>query len=117
MKKQTVSLGIALVFAAVIGAGCGSLIGTGAAADSLPVQLQVATTNDVQLVAWEKALQSLNSIANPTPAKESVDTLLGALIGLTTAAAGWYARHHTARQEIKATLAANCPVLKEEKKT
>jgi hypothetical protein len=116
MKNQTVTFLLAATFSVLLGAGCGTLLGTKAGTTSVPVELGAATTNDVNLVAWEKVAQVLNATANPTSTNAPINTLLGAAIGLTTAFAGWYARHTTAKTEIAATLAANCPALNDPKK-
>ena len=109
MKNQTLSFLLAAIFSLVLGAGCGTLLGTKASTTSVPVELGAATTNDVNLVAWEKVAQVLNATANPTSTNAPINTLIGAAIGLTTSFAGWYARHTTAKQEAAATLAATAP--------
>ena len=72
MKKQTLLFTGVLAFAVLIGAGCGTLLGTKAPATSLPVRLNAASTNDVQLVAWEKFFQAANTQLNPTPSEPSI---------------------------------------------
>ena len=103
MKKQTFLFAGVLAFAVLIGAGCGTLLGTKAAATSLPVQLSAATTNDVQLVAWEKFFQAANSQLNPTPSEAPINAVLGGIIALTSALAGWYGRHKSSATDVATT--------------
>jgi hypothetical protein len=93
MKKQTISLIGVLATCFFITVGCSALLEKTASPTSVPVQLGVATTNDVNLVAYEELIQQLNNQLNPTPSRELVDTILGALISLTSAVAGWVGRH------------------------
>lgn len=113
MKKQTLILSGTLAVAVLFGSGCGILLGTKAPATSLPVQLAAATTNDVNLVAWEKVIQAANAQMNPTSTEAPVNAVLGGIIALTSALAGWYARHKGNAIDTAAVaatkLAANAP--------
>lgn len=93
MKKQTLIFAGVLTFAVLLGAGCGTLLSTKAPATSLPVQIGAASTNEPQLVAWEELLLQANAQLNPTPSEAPINAVLGGIIALTSALAGWYARH------------------------
>jgi len=85
-----------LVVAAVItlfGAGCGSLLGEYETPTSYPVRMGVAETNQCVLTAWLEAAQQVNKAVNVTPSSSAIDVVMGALVALSTGAAGWYARH------------------------
>jgi uncharacterized protein YceK len=103
MKKQTLLFTGVLAFSVIFGAGCGTLLGTKAPATSLPVQLAAATTNDTQLVAWEKCFQAANAQLNPTPTEAPINAVLGGMIALTSALAGWYGRHKSSAIDIATT--------------
>jgi hypothetical protein len=97
--------GLILVFLAMIAIGCSALLTKTTPSDSLPVQIGAATTNDCPAVAYEKLALALNAQYN-TGATEPLFASAGAvLLTLTSAFAGWYARHHTANQQIAAALA------------
>lgn len=90
-----VPLVIVMIAAGLIGAGCASLLKTSTSADSYPVSSGVATTNQSPLTAWLEVAQATNKAVNVTPSQLPIETILGAFIGLSAAASGWYARHQT----------------------
>jgi len=45
------------------------------------------------------AAQAVNKAANPTPTREPLDVILGALIVAASAGGGWLARHATQRKQ------------------
>jgi hypothetical protein len=94
--KNIFTLAACLTIIALSGVACANLLTTPSGANSLPVQLGVASTNDVQLVAALKLLTAANAAANPTPSEAPLNALLIALTTLASAGAGWYARHTTA---------------------
>jgi hypothetical protein len=98
--------GLAIGFVAVLAIGCTALLTKTAPSDSLPVTIGAATTNDCPAVAYEKLALALNAQYNTSSTEPLVAGLGGVLVTLTSAFAGWYARHHTANQQIAATLAA-----------
>lgn len=93
MKKQTLLFAGILAFAVLIGAGCGTLLTQPASPASLPVLTGAATTNDVNLIAYELLLKQANTSLNPTSTNAPVNTALDGLIALSGLVAGWYARH------------------------
>ena len=101
--------GLILGFVAMLAIGCTALLTKTAPSDSLPVTIGAATTNDVNAVAYEKLALALNAQYNTSSTEPLVAGLGGVLVTLTSAFAGWYARHHTATQQIAATLAAGAP--------
>lgn len=98
--------GLVISFAILVGIGCSSLLTKQATPISLPVTMGAATTNDPVAVAWEKAALQLNAQYNATSSEPLLAGLGGVLVTLTSAFAGWYARHHTATVDAKATLTA-----------
>jgi hypothetical protein len=108
MKKQHNAIFYVCIFTlvAILGAGCSSLFTKTVDTASLPVVSGAATTNDPTAVAYEKLALQLNATYNPTPSEPIIASLGGALLALTSAFSGWYARHHTATEEIAATKAA-----------
>jgi hypothetical protein len=78
---------------AVLGAGCMSALTEHASPEFQPVAAGYATTNDTQVTAVLREIQGLNSGLNPTSTRLPIDTAIGALIGLSSAASGWLARH------------------------
>ena len=80
-------------------------LGTSAAADSPPVQLGAATTNDANLTAWILAARTANANLNVTPTNQLVNTLLTALATAAAAASGYYIRNHAAKGEVALALA------------
>ena len=105
MKKQTLLFVAALTLSTLAGAGCGSMLGTNAAPTSLPVQLQTASTNDPNAVAWLRLIKAANENLNPTPTKEPVDALMGGAIALVASLAGWYSRHKSSAVDTASTAA------------
>jgi hypothetical protein len=101
--------GLAIGFVAMIAVGCTALLTKPTASDAFPVTIGAATTNDVIAVAYEKMALQLNAQYNATSTEPLIAGLGGVLLTLTSAFAGWYARHHTATQQIAATLAATAP--------
>ena len=101
--------GLILGFVAMIAIGCSALLTKTTPSDSLPVTIGAATTNDCPAVAYEKLALALNAQYNTSSTEPLVAGLGGVLVTLTSAFAGWYARHHTANQQIAATLAATAP--------
>lgn len=97
--------GLAIGFVAMIAIGCTALLTKTAPSDSLPVTIGAATTNDVNAVAYEKLALALNAQYNTSSTEPLVAGLGGVLVTLTSAFAGWYARHHTAKEQIAATKA------------
>jgi hypothetical protein len=97
--------GLIIGFIVIITIGCSALLTKKAPSDSLPVTIGAATTNDVTAVAYEKLALALNAQYNTSSTEPLVAGLGGVLVTLTSAFAGWYARHHTANQQIAATLA------------
>ena len=98
--------GLIIGFVAMIAIGCSALLTKTAPSDSLPVTIGAATTNDPVAIAYEKMALSLNAQYNTSSTEPLVAGLGGVLVTLTSAFCGWYARHHTANQQIAATLAA-----------
>lgn len=97
--------GLAIGFVAMIAIGCSALLTKTTPSDSLPVTIGAATTNDCAAVAYEKLALALNAQYNITSTEPLVAGLGGVLVTLTSAFAGWYARHYTANQQIAATTA------------
>lgn len=87
----------AMLACLLIGVGCSSLLTKQASSTSLPVVTGAATTNDFELLAWERLFQAANAAANPTSTREPIDTIMGAIIALTSGLAGWYGRHHATK--------------------
>jgi hypothetical protein len=105
--KKLYNLGIyasAMIAVATLGLGCSALLQETAAKTSLPVLTGSASTNDPVAVAYEKLALHINAEYNPTSSQPLIASLGGALLALTSAASGWYARHHTAQGEIKSAL-------------
>jgi hypothetical protein len=98
MTKLWLFFSGACVCAVLVGGGCGTLLTPHPAVNSLPVQLVGASTNDIPLIQWEELARAVNSQVNPTPTREPIDTILGAVIGLTGVLGGWYARHRATAQ-------------------
>lgn len=99
--------GLIIGLVAMIAVGCTSLLTETAPSDSLPVTIGAADTNDCQAVAYEKLALDLNAKYNTTSTEPLFAGLGAVLVTLTSAFAGWYARHHTATQEIAATKAVS----------
>ena len=97
--------GLILGFVTMLAIGCTALLTKTAPSDSLPVTIGAATTNDPVAIAYEKMALSLNAQYNTSSTEPLVAGLGGVLVTLTSAFAGWYARHHTANQQIAATKA------------
>ena len=72
---------------------CGTLLTQPASPASLPVMTGAATTNDVNLLAYELLLKQANTSLNPTFTSAPINTALDGLIALTGLVVGWYARH------------------------
>jgi len=98
--KTTLALTIVLMLTALFGAGCAALLQKKAPATSLPVLNGAATTNDLASVAWLQLAQDINKAVNPTSTSMPIDTGLGALIGLISAASGFLARHVTGPKNV-----------------
>ena len=86
-------LAVILIAAAVALVGCKALLTQTAPANSIPVSVGAATTNDINAVAWVKTVAAANSSLNPTPTEQPLNALFSALIPLISAAAGFYTRH------------------------
>ena len=74
---------------------CKALLQSTATPASLPVLTGAATTNDLNIVAYLKEAQQVNSLANLTPTQAPINSLLSALIPLASAAAGFFTSHMT----------------------
>ena len=96
VRRHDFEIFLLVVLAAVLCAGCDSLLVQHPSAASLPVQLGAASTNDVNLVSWLELARTANAAVNPSPLAQPVDQLLNALTVLASAFAGWYARHRSA---------------------
>jgi hypothetical protein len=66
---------------------------TPAAPTSMPVLSGAATTNDSEAIAWMRMAKATNSLANPTPTEPLINLALASFISLSSAAAGYWARH------------------------
>jgi hypothetical protein len=97
--------GLIIGFVAIIAVGCTALLTKPTPSDSLPVTIGAATTHDCPAVAYEKLALALNAQYNTSSTEPLFAGLGGVLVTLTSAFAGWYARHHTANQQIAATKA------------
>jgi hypothetical protein len=93
---------MAILFA-LVATGCASLLANHPTPTSPVLQISGVTTNDVNLVAYLKAAEAVNQAVDVTPANGSVGLLLAAATALASAAAGWYARHSSARAATEAT--------------
>jgi len=102
---QTLLFACVVTFAVAFGAGCGTMLGSTASPQSLPVVFSSATTNDCNSVAWLKFAQQLNQEVNPTQTEMPIDALLGATIALVSTLAGWYTRHTAAMAQDKISVA------------
>ena len=101
--KTILALIVTLTLAAAFGTGCAALLQKKAPATSLPVLNGAATTNDLASVAWLQLAQDINKAVNPTSTSLPIDTGLGALIGLISAASGFVARHVTGPKNVPVT--------------
>ena len=90
----------ALLVVATLATACTSLLTKNAPSTSVPVLMGAATTNDNELVAYELAVKTANQQFNATQTEPLVDAGMAALITLTSAFVGWYARHQIAQQAI-----------------
>lgn len=88
--KSTIATLVTVAALVTLTCGCESLITKQEPATDLPAQLGLATTNDTQLVAYLRAAQTANAAVNPTPTEPLVNQLLGTLILLAGAAAGFF---------------------------
>ena len=105
MKKLMFLIG--LVALGALAMGCSSLLGHNASADSVPVTLGAATTNDANAVAWLKTAAAANAVANPTPTQEPIAAVMGGLIALVSSIATSY--QHRQQTAQVAAIAANKP--------
>ena len=92
MKKYAIGISIAITVS-VFGGCATNPLTTSIGQNSLPVLSGAATTNSSQTIAWLQYAQSVNDAANPTPSKSVIDSAIGALIALSSAAAGWFGKH------------------------
>lgn len=90
--KKTMLLAASCAFGLAVG-GCASALTGHATQSSLPVQTGAATTNDSPAVAWEKEVGAVVHAVAPPGYSQSADVITGAIIGLTSALAGYVGRH------------------------
>ena len=89
---------LVVVLSGLLGISCDAMLERKASANSYPIKLDVATTNDLQTIAWLQLASRLNQIGNPTPTQEPISVAIGAAIGIISAFSGWWARHNTSRR-------------------
>lgn len=77
--------------------GCSALLASRNTPDSIPARVFDIPTNELASVAWVESVRQINQAVNPTATAMPVDTALGAIIGLLSAAGGWYARHSASK--------------------
>ena len=105
--KNKILCGCFLVAALLAVTSCASLLGTKPKPTDPVVTTGLATTNDVNAVAYINAARQLNAALNPTPTEPLINGILLGLGTIAAAAGGWYARNHTAKTTDAATLAQN----------
>ena len=93
-------------FLILLGAGCDSLLSKQVAQNNPMVGMFGVNTNDVALVSYLKAADSLNTAVNVTATEAPIHMLLAGLTTLAAGAAGWYARHKSAATDTASTVAS-----------
>ena len=105
--KKILMLACFAVAIVLMATACGTLFTQKPAPSSLIVTSGLATTNDMNAVAYINAARQLNTTLDPTPYAPLVNAGLLALAAVASAFGGWYARNHTATIATASALATS----------
>jgi hypothetical protein len=107
LRVKTKLLLIGALFAVLLTlVACKPLLVSTPNPNSFVVQSGLAPTNEPNAVAYLMAAQKINQTYDTSPYAPAVTGLLNGLTAIASAAAGWYARHTTAKDTMAATLLA-----------